>query len=148
MIDSCRGHGSWRRVFRASTTVVPALVFATSVAASVVTIVVTSVVTRVANSQTACNRARADSLTAEGWRALRVPAPRAADSAFVLAGAACPGDAAATIGRGYVALREERTTDARTIFEAALRRLPDSYDALTGLGLAAWRTADLASRTP
>jgi hypothetical protein len=100
---------------------------------------------RVAVAQGACNRARADSLTAAGWQALRAQAIRQADTAFAGAVAACPGDPGAVTGRGYVALRENRTVDARRFFEAALGRLPDSYDALTGLGLAAWRGADLVT---
>lgn len=129
-MDSCPRHGSSRVAMRTVAAILPALAVLCA--------------PRVA-AQNPCNRVRGDSLTAVGWQALRAQSLRAADAAFVRADAACPGDPAATIGRGYVALRENRTPAARALFETALRRLPDNYDALTGLGLAAWRTADLAA---
>ncbi len=48
-------------------------------------------------------------------------------------------------GAAYVALRRDSLTTARGMFERILQHAPRDYDALVGLGTAAYRSADLAA---
>lgn len=86
----------------------------------------------------------ASALDAEaGWAAYAADDLTAARSRFVAALQACPDDAYARTGLGYVELREGNDEEAAALFEAAVGADPGSVDARVGLGLVAWRASDL-----
>jgi hypothetical protein len=64
-------------------------------------------------------------------------------SSFLEALEVCPFHLGARIGLGYVDLREGRDDSARERLEAVSEAVLENVDALTGLGILAWRRGDL-----
>ena len=78
-----------------------------------------------------------------GWTAYQAGDMEEARARFEAALARCDNDQYARTGLGYVALREGATAEATTIMNTVVLAEPNNVDALVGLGLASWRTADL-----
>ena len=78
-----------------------------------------------------------------GWTAYSANDMTEARGRFVAALARCADDQYARTGLGYVWLREGETGEAVSLWTVVVAAEPNNVDALTGLGLGAWRRADL-----
>ncbi len=108
----------------------------------------TSLVALVVIASTSCRvrttcLASADSVAARGWEHYRADSIPTAAETFNTALSLCPRHNSATVGLGYVALREGRLDDAERRFNAAVARDSAQVDAHVGLGIAAWRQGEL-----
>ena len=78
-----------------------------------------------------------------GWAAYQAGDMGQAMTRFNSALARCANDHYSRTGLAYTELRNENLDQARSLFLVVVEAQPDNIDALTGLGLIAWRRADL-----
>lgn len=79
---------------------------------------------------------RAGAVADSAWRALRANRPAVAAAHFTLADSLCPGVPEIRIGKGFVALRQDRIEEAERLFLTALATDSLNADGWYGLGLA------------
>lgn len=97
----------------------------------------------VANAQQTCRALPAARGAIErGWNAYRANDMTVAASEFKQALTLCPNEPGALTGAGYVAMRQGRLPEARSLFVRAVARDSMSYDAVAGAGMAAFRAGD------
>jgi tetratricopeptide (TPR) repeat protein len=94
-----------------------------------------------AAAQAECPRASGAEAEA-GWAAYAANDVDRARAHFLAALARCVNDHYARTGLGYVSLRAGADSLAVSLWSVAAAANPDDVDAITGLGLAAWRRAD------
>jgi tetratricopeptide (TPR) repeat protein len=78
-----------------------------------------------------------------GWAAYQAGEMVTAGERFLAALSRCDNDQYSRTGLGYVALREGNTAEASALLLVVIAAEPNNVDALVGLGLARWRSADL-----
>lgn len=87
----------------------------------------------------------ANDLVRQGWDRYRSNDVETAEALFDRVASGCPEHIGARTGLAYTALRQERLTEARRLFEDVLAEDSLVIDALVGVGMVAWREGDQAT---